>query len=76
MDASANEAVEGPFWGMPSAFFAFASQAARDSVLSVLKEQSGLASGLPGGEQAAKACPDLLEVASSLSITAQPDLWH
>ena len=64
MDASANEAVEGPFWGMPSAFFGFASQAARDSVLSVLKEQSSLAGGVPGGDQAAKACPDLLEVTS------------
>lgn len=63
MDASANAAVEGPFWGMPSAFVAFATQAARDSALSVLKEQASLASGLPGGEQAAKACPDILEVA-------------
>ncbi|KAK9867241.1 hypothetical protein WJX84_011140 [Apatococcus fuscideae] len=62
--ASAHEAIKGPFWGMPSAFFAFATQATRDSTLSVLKEQGSLATGLPGGEQAAKACPDLLEAES------------
>ncbi len=62
MDPNTSGAVEGPFWEVPSAFFAFASQAARDQVLDVLKQQPVLASGVPGGPQAAQACPYILEV--------------
>ncbi|KAK9869069.1 hypothetical protein WJX84_001880 [Apatococcus fuscideae] len=61
VDPNTSGAVEGPFWEVPSAFFAFASQAARDQVLDVLKQQPVLASGVPGGPQAAQACPYILE---------------
>ena len=71
MTPSASQETEGPLWDAPSAFFTFQSEVSRDAVLSALKQQDALASGLPGGSQAMQACPDILEVGPASAIISK-----
>ena len=60
-----------PFWGSPSAFFAFASREDREQAIHTLETQAAVGSALQGGRAAAAACGSILEVRHS-SVASAP----
>lgn len=56
------EREDGPVWGAPSAFFAFATDEEPKRVAEIMMEQDCLGGALPGGRLAAADCVSVLEV--------------
>lgn len=59
--------VGGPFWGAPSAFFAFKGREEREAFIAAIMGQAELGSALPGGRHVAAACGSILEVGGVLA---------